>query len=118
MKDNNFGPYWAVNSQEMGVGVIIVIVLFIAPVYPLAYLGWYIGDDIIGNNFAKWGLSLLCVGLGYLALRRLSSYGFRYVAMAVFGEYLAFDAKMSAGRDDLYMVSMLKEILSWGLNNT
>ncbi len=118
--NNNFGPYWTVGSQEMGVGLMIVAAIMFAPVFPLAYLGWHIGADIIGNNFAKLGLGLLFFVVGYLMIIRLNDKGFKYAAMFVFAEYLAFDARMSQelGRDELYMVTFVKNIISWGLNNT
>lgn len=116
----NIGPYWTVNSQEMGAGLVVVGLILFFPVYPIAHLGWYIGEDIIGNNFAKWGLGALFLIVAYLALIALNEKGFKYAALFVFTQYLLLDMVLTKhmGRDELYMVSIVKGIFSWGLHNT
>jgi len=116
----NPGPYWTVNSQEMAGGVAILIAIFFIPVYPLAHLGWYIGEDIIGNNFAKWFLGLLMFAVGYIIIMILSDRGKRYSAGFIFLEYLVYDYvnTINTGRDELYMMQILKEIIAWGMSNS
>ena len=41
----------------VGFGILIAIGIIAAPALPIAAGGWYIGAEVIGNNFAKWGLA-------------------------------------------------------------
>ncbi|WP_331774718.1 hypothetical protein [Sulfurospirillum sp. 1612] len=120
---NNYhpGPYWTINTDEAAFGVVFVIAIFTLPVLPMVIGGWYVGDHFIGNNFAKWGLAILCFGIGYLILLILKERkGFWYAALFVFIEYLLLDyiTMIHNHRSTLVMVDIIKGIIKWGLGNS
>lgn len=119
--NNNFGPVWTLNSNEAAGGIMIALFIFSIPVIPVTLLGYYIGDEIIGNNFAKWGLSIFAYIAGYIYLIWLNEHkGFFYAFIAVCSEYLIFDMVMKErlGRDELFFIEFVKKIIEWGLSNT
>ncbi len=118
--NSNIGPYWAVDSQEMLLGLAVFGFIILLPVLPLTILGWYIGSDIIGNNFAKWTLSIVFSLAGYVAIVVIEEKKDKpSVALFIFLEYYFLDivTSLQAGRP-LLMVEIVKAIISWGLSNS
>lgn len=53
------GPYWTMNSSEAGASFLLVCFILAIPALPAGMFGWFIGEHMIGNNFAKLGLMIL-----------------------------------------------------------
>jgi len=106
------------NGMAMGIFLIGAIIAF--PVFPLVCGGWFIGEEIIGNNFAKWGLAAISFFGGYYILKQLIQKGYLYVVSFVFIEYLIADVILTTNnnRAELYMVGIVKAIIAWGASNT
>jgi hypothetical protein len=119
MSNDNFGPYWTVKSDEVAMGFMIVAFIVAFPAIPAGVLGWWLGVNIIGNNFAKWGLMILLFGATYLFIIYLKEKkGLRYAVGFVFLEYLVFDyARMELmNKETLVMVDLVKNFINWGLS--
>lgn len=70
MKDSRYfygGPVWTVNSQEMFMGLVFWILIFLIPVYPMLDLGLFIGG-VIGVKLSFVIFPLIFIALGYLIL--------------------------------------------------
>lgn len=117
--NQNYGPYWTMNSGEGIAAFTIVGFILASPAIPALMLGYYIGVNYIGNNFAKWGLSGLFFLLMYLFIIYINrTKGFLYAFAIVFLEYLLLDyinMKMQ-DRDYLVMMRALESFIHWGLS--
>jgi hypothetical protein len=117
---DNFGPKWVANTDDMLLIFFSVIIIGLIPVFPLAKLGWYLGEEIIGNNISKWILSGFYAVGGYMILNKIINKWGGFVAfLAVFFEYLSWDWYVANenGRE-MIMVSILKAFANWALSNT
>lgn len=115
----NFGPYWTINSNEAGLAFIFLCAVIIFPVAPITALGWHIGVELIGNNFAKWGLAILFTIAAYIVLIKLHDRkGILYSGGFVFLQYLSLDyiKMVERGNDTLVMVKLLNSLIHWGLS--
>ena len=118
--NNSFGPYWTVDSNEVGLAVVMMALIILFPVFPITHLGWYIGEHFIGNNFAKWGLSILFFIIAYIYLYKVFEKSFWQAVIFVAVEYLIYDIIIThmTGKNELISVHIIKSILHWGLSNT
>lgn len=101
-------------------GILLAVLLAAAPAIPVAMGGWYIGEEIIGNNFAKWGLAITFFLGGYYVFMRLLAKGTIYGVIFVAVQYLTLDAifTIQDNRPELYVISIVKGIIAWGVSNT
>lgn len=116
--NQNYGPTWVVSSKEMMVGILGVIIIFLAPVFPLVYAGWNIGDSLFSNNFGRYIFASLGLGLGYLIiLIILEELNRLYVAGFIFLEYFILDIYLTSlnGNESLYMAKIINSIITWGI---
>ena len=101
-------------------GIVLAALLMAAPAIPVAMGGWYIGEEIIGNNFAKWGLAITFFLGGYYIFMRLLAKGTIYGVLFVAVQYLTLDTifTLQNNRAELYVISIVKGIIAWGVSNT
>jgi len=120
MRDDDCYYYGNDYFSAIGLGILFAIGMAVAPVLPIAAGGWYIGEEIIGNNFAKWGLAIAFLLGGYYLFIRLLAKGTIYGVMFVIAQYLTVDAIFTAqnNRAELYVITIIKGIIAWGFSNT
>jgi len=101
-------------------GAVFLLFLAAIPEIPIAMGGWYIGEEFIGNNFAKWGLCITCFIGGFYTFKRLLAKKTMYGVLFVVVQYLTLDIILSVNnnRSELYVITIIKSIISWGLSNT
>lgn len=121
MSSSNYnpGPYWTVNSNEVGAGIMIIGFIISIPALPAGVLGWWIGVHIVGNNFAKWGLMVLFFALMYAFVIYIHERkGLKYSVGVVALEYLIYDyiTMLYLERDFLVTVKIITSIINWGLS--
>lgn len=104
----------------VALGVLLAVLLAAAPAIPAAMAGWYIGEEIIGNNFSKWGFAIAFFLGGYYIFMRLLAKGTIYGVIFVAVQYLTLDAifTIENNRPELYVISIVKMIIAWGASNT
>lgn len=109
------------DSKDIGVYLVLLFYIISIPVLPMAVFGWYIGEFIIQNNFAKWMLPILFYGLTYALIIYIKNHkGLRYAFLFVIVEYFVFDVVITlrSGADELMILSIIKKIMVWGLSNS
>jgi hypothetical protein len=119
MSSDNFEPVWTVKSDEVAMGFMIVAFILAFPAIPAGVLGWWLGVNVIGNNFAKWGLMIFLFTVTYLFIIYLKNKkGIQYAALFVFLEYLVFDFTLMKmhNKETLVMVDLVKSFINWGLS--
>ncbi len=119
MSNNNFGPVCTLRSDEAVAGFMVVALIVAFPAIPAGVLGWWLGEIIIGNNFAKWGLMFLFFGATYLYIIYLKeAKGLRYAIGFVFLEYLLLDYTLMQihHKESLVMLKLVKSFINWGLS--
>lgn len=102
-------------------GMVVMFYLFLFPVWPITYIGWYVGGSIIGINFAKYGLAVVMFVVGYYLFLRITRMGkklytFSFIAI----EYLILDAVttyMKADKYELVAFTIVKKFITWGVSN-
>ena len=104
----------------LALGAVFFLFLVAIPEIPIAMVGWYIGEELIGNNFAKWGLCIICFIGGFYTFKRLLAKKTIYGVLFVVVQYLALDIVLSINnnRSELYTITIIKGIIAWGLSNT
>ena len=115
-------PIWAMNTNDIAAGFLALLFLGFIPVIPMAYLGWYVGDEFIGTNFAKWGLGAIMAFIGYMIISLLGRYkGKLYSIGFVVVQYVTADVvtmNINNGKNTLLIFEIFKNIIEWGLSNT
>ena len=116
------GPIWAMNTNDIAAGFLALLFLGFIPVIPMAYLGWYVGDEFLGTNFAKWGLCIVMVFVGYMIISLLGRYkGKLYSIGFVVVQYVTADVVtlyMDSEKNKLLLFEIVRGIIQWGLSNT
>jgi len=104
----------------LALGAVFLLFLVAIPEIPIAMGGWYIGEELVGNNFAKWGLCIICFIGGFYAFKILLAKRTIYGVLFVVGQYLTLDIILSINnnRSELYTITIIKSIIAWGLSNT
>lgn len=104
----------------MALGAVFLGFIMAIPALPIAGAGWYIGAEIIGNNFAKWGLAISFFIGGYYLFKKLLAKRTLYGVMFVVAQYLTVDIILTVKThsSELCIISIIKAIIAWGLSNT
>lgn len=112
-------PYWTMNSSEAGASFLLVCFILAIPALPAGMFGWFIGEHMIGNNFAKLGLMILFFGLMYFFVLYIgNTKGLWYAIFVVFLEYFIWDysSMIYHEKDALVMQKLIHALLEWGLH--
>lgn len=121
MSDTIQDPIWTVKSDEITAGIAILFMLTMIPVFPLVITAWYVGDEIIGMNIAKWGLSIFAFILGYIIITYLKNRkNILYAIGFVLIEYMSLDIYLTYKNPDseLVIYTIVKNIFTWAISNT
>ncbi len=96
--------------------------IFLFPVWPITYIGWYIGGEIIEMNIVKWVLSALMFFIGYFILANLDRKKGRVYSIGfIVIQYLILDVVtlyLKAEKTDLVVLQITKKIIVWSISNT
>lgn len=112
------GPYWTMNSSEAGAALLVAAIILAIPAIPAAVFGWFIGENLLGNNFAKWGFMILFFSITYIfVLHVKKTKGLGHAILLVFLEYLIWDysSMVYHEKEGLVMLKLLSKFLEWGL---
>lgn len=103
-------------------GMYMMFYIFLFPVWPITYVGWYVGGEIIQMNIVKWVLSALMFYIGYFVLANLDrKKGRVYLVGFIVIEYLIADVMtlyLKAEKTDLVVLEVTKKIIDWSLSNS
>ena len=113
----DFGPYWTVDSDEVGAGILIWLVVLLSPVIPAAVLGYLIGDAMGGVNVIRYGMALLfAAGAAWFYIRVMDMWGWKGFALFYIGQWILFDIFYAAahGRTPIF-AAILKAIFAWAV---
>jgi hypothetical protein len=114
--------YYGGNSyfDMMVFGTVLFFLIMSIPALPMAGAGWYIGAEIIGNNFAKWSLSISFFIGGYYLFKKLLAKRTLYGVLFVVAQYLTLDIILTVKTHstELCIISIIKAIIAWGMSNT
>jgi hypothetical protein len=100
MNDNNYGPVWAVNTEEVWFGLIALGSVLILPLFPAYLLGYHVLSGAGSMNIVRWGITLALIlfvtWLYYKAFQRWQWLGF-FLLFAI--QWLGLDAYGAISRD-------------------
>ena len=113
---DDYGPRWCVNSQEMGTGIIlyVVIVISVFSVLPAFFLGWGLASKLWDVKIFKYPVAFLfacAYGLGLLTLYPLSAWGcIGVIALGwIFLDYIA----SHKNRTQMWLIRTIGKCLRW-----